>query len=36
MQQGIEEERMDMRKPIETTGSGSLDEARRVEVSVLP
>jgi len=36
MQQGIEEARMDMRKPIETTGSGSLDEARRVEVSVLP
>jgi len=33
--QGIEEARIDMRKPIETTGSGSLDEARRVEVSIV-
>lgn len=31
---GIDETRIEMRKPIETTGSGSLDEARRVEVSV--
>jgi outer membrane protein OmpA-like peptidoglycan-associated protein len=35
MAQGIEEARFDMRKPIETTGSGSLEEARRVEVSVV-
>jgi hypothetical protein len=34
MAQGIEEARIDMRKPIETTGSGSLEEARRVEVSI--
>jgi outer membrane protein OmpA-like peptidoglycan-associated protein len=34
--QAIEEARFDMRKPVETTGSGSLEEARRVEVSVLP
>lgn len=32
--QGVAEARIDMAKPIETTGSGSLDEARRVEVSV--
>jgi len=36
MKSGIEEARIDMRKPIETTGSGSLEEARRVEVSVKP
>lgn len=36
VKQGIEEARIDMRKPIETTGSGSLEEARRVEVSILP
>jgi hypothetical protein len=33
--QGIEQARIDMRKPIETTGSGSLEEARRVEVSIV-
>jgi outer membrane protein OmpA-like peptidoglycan-associated protein len=31
---GIEEARIDMRKPQETTGSGDLAEARRVELSV--
>jgi outer membrane protein OmpA-like peptidoglycan-associated protein len=36
MTSGIEEARMDMQKPIETTGGGSLEEARRVEVSVRP
>jgi outer membrane protein OmpA-like peptidoglycan-associated protein len=36
MKSGIEEARFDMRKPIETTGSGDLQEARRVEVSVQP
>ena len=36
MKSGIEEARTDMRKPIVTTGSGSLQEARRVEVSVRP
>ena len=35
MAQGIEEARMDMRKPVETAGTGSLDEARRVEVSIV-
>jgi outer membrane protein OmpA-like peptidoglycan-associated protein len=34
MAQGIEQARIDMRKPIETAGSGSLEEARRVEVSI--
>jgi len=33
---GIEAARIDMAKPIETTGSGDLQEARRVEVSVRP
>ena len=33
---GIEEARIEMQKPIETTGSGDLEEARRVEVSVRP
>lgn len=32
--QGIEEARIDLAKPIETTGSGSNQEARRVEISV--
>lgn len=32
----IEEARIEMQKPIETTGSGDLEEARRVEVSVRP
>ena len=36
MKSGIEEARIDMRKPIVTTGSGSLQQARRVEVSVRP
>jgi len=31
---GIDESRIELRKPVETTGSGSLEEARRVEVSV--
>lgn len=31
---GIPAERIELRKPVETTGSGSSDEARRVEVSV--
>lgn len=31
---GIEEARIEMRKPIETTGDGSLAEARRVELTV--
>lgn len=33
---GIVEERIVMQKPIETTGSGDLAEARRVEVSIQP
>jgi len=33
---GIEAARIDMAKPIETTGSGDLRQARRVEVSVRP
>jgi K(+)-stimulated pyrophosphate-energized sodium pump len=36
MTSGIEEARIDMQKPLETTGGGSLEEARRVEVSVRP
>lgn len=36
MKSGIAEARLDMAKPIETTGSGDLQEARRVEVSVRP
>lgn len=35
-QAGVEEARIDLRKPVETTGSGTLEEARRVEVSVRP
>ena len=31
---GIGEDRIVMEKPVETTGTGTLDEARRVEVSV--
>ena len=31
---GVAEDRIVLRKPVETTGSGSSDEARRVEVSV--
>ncbi len=31
---GIEEARIELRKPVETTGDGSLAEARRVELSV--
>lgn len=31
---GIEEARIEMRQPVETTGDGSLAEARRVELSV--
>jgi photosynthetic reaction center cytochrome c subunit len=34
VRQGIALPRIDLAKPIETTGSGSLEEARRVEVSV--
>ena len=34
VRQGIVEPRIDLARPVETTGSGSLDEARRVEVSV--
>jgi outer membrane protein OmpA-like peptidoglycan-associated protein len=34
VRQGIAQPRIDLAKPVETTGSGSLDEARRVEVSV--
>jgi outer membrane protein OmpA-like peptidoglycan-associated protein len=33
---GVAEGRFDMAKPIETTGSGDLQEARRVEVGVKP
>jgi outer membrane protein OmpA-like peptidoglycan-associated protein len=33
---GVGEARIDMAKPIETTGSGDLQQARRVEVSVRP
>jgi len=33
---GVAEGRLDMAKPVETTGSGDLQEARRVEVSVKP
>jgi len=33
---GIEAARIDMAKPIETTGSGDLQQARRVEVGVRP
>ena len=36
MKSGVAEGRFDMAKPIETTGSGDLQEARRVEVSVKP
>lgn len=32
---GIARERIDMAKPLETEGTGNLDEARRVEVGVL-
>jgi K(+)-stimulated pyrophosphate-energized sodium pump len=35
-EQGIARERMMMAKPVETTGDGSLPEARRVELSVEP
>ena len=34
IRQGIGEARIEMAKPIETTGTGSLEDARRVEVSV--
>jgi outer membrane protein OmpA-like peptidoglycan-associated protein len=34
VRQGIAQPRIDLAKPIETTGDGSLEEARRVEVSV--
>lgn len=34
MAAGIDESRIEMAKPIETTGSGSLEDARRVEVAV--
>jgi outer membrane protein OmpA-like peptidoglycan-associated protein len=34
MSAGIEKARIEMRKPIESTGSGSLEEARRVEVGI--
>jgi outer membrane protein OmpA-like peptidoglycan-associated protein len=34
MSAGIPEARIDMQKPTETTGEGSLDAARRVEVTV--
>ena len=34
MAAGIPTERVELRKPVETTGSGSSDDARRVEVSV--
>jgi len=34
VRQGVAQPRIDLAKPVETTGSGSLDEARRVEVSV--
>ena len=33
---GISEDRFDLDKPIETTGTGSPDEARRVEVRIVP
>lgn len=33
---GISEDRLDLDKPVETTGTGSLDEARRVEVRINP
>lgn len=33
---GIAKERIEMAKPAETTGTGNLPEARRVEVSVVP
>jgi hypothetical protein len=33
---GVAEERIVLEKPIETTGSGSNEQARRVDVSVLP
>jgi len=36
MKSGVAEGRLDMAKPVETTGSGDLQEARRVEVSVKP
>jgi cytochrome c oxidase subunit 2 len=32
---GIAEDRIEMRKPDDTTGTGSAEEARRVEVSVI-
>jgi K(+)-stimulated pyrophosphate-energized sodium pump len=31
---GIEDTRINMEKPIETTGTGTLEDARRVEVTV--
>jgi photosynthetic reaction center cytochrome c subunit len=34
VRQGISQPRIDLAKPVETTGDGSLEEARRVEVSV--
>ena len=34
MAAGIAEGRIEMQKPIETTGDGSLEAARRVEVTV--
>ena len=34
VRQGIAQPRIDLAKPVETTGGGSLEEARRVEVSV--
>jgi photosynthetic reaction center cytochrome c subunit len=34
VRQGIAQPRIDLAKPVETTGDGSLEEARRVEVSV--
>lgn len=33
---GISEDRLDMDKPVETTGTGSLEQARRVEVRINP
>ena len=36
MKSGIADGRFEMAKPIETTGSGDLQEARRVEVGVKP
>lgn len=31
---GVEDTRIDMKEPVETTGTGALDDARRVEVTV--